>query len=54
MEKALTLPGGGCFAVGPGQFTDDTELALCQAYGLAGHAPSDGFPTESVATQYAW
>ncbi|KAI3430437.1 hypothetical protein D9Q98_005032 [Chlorella vulgaris] len=54
VEKALTLPGGGCFAVGPGQFTDDTELALCQAYGLAGHAPSDGFPTESVATQYAW
>ncbi|KAL4422714.1 hypothetical protein ABPG75_008911 [Micractinium tetrahymenae] len=54
VDKALTLPGGGCWNVGPGQFTDDTELALCQAQGLAGHLPSAGFPADAVAQQYAW
>ena len=51
---ALTLPGGGCWDVGPGQFTDDTELALCLAHGLAGQAPSAGFPADAVAREYAW
>ena len=50
----MTLPGGGCWDVGPGQFTDDTELALCLGHGLAGAAPSAGFPTKAVAAQYAW
>jgi len=31
---ALTMPGGGPHQVTPGQVTDDTELALCQAQGL--------------------
>lgn len=39
---------------GPGQFTDDTELALCLAAGLVGHPPSAGFPASRVARQYAW
>lgn len=34
------------------QFTDDTELALCQAYGLTGHAPSAGFPAEASPLCY--
>ena len=54
VEQALALPGGGCLNVGPGQFTDDTELALCLARGLAGQAPSQGFPASAVARQYAW
>ncbi|PSC73170.1 ADP-ribosylation Crystallin J1 [Micractinium conductrix] len=54
LERALMLPGGGCWNVGPGQFTDDTELALCQAHGLAGHAPSGGLPASAVAREYAW
>jgi len=36
-EKAracLTFPGGGPFGLGPGQVTDDSELALCLAEGL--------------------
>lgn len=28
------MPGGGVHAVGPGQITDDTELALCLAQGM--------------------
>ena len=54
VDIAMTLPGGGCWYVGPGQFTDDTELALCLGHGLAGAAPSAGFPTKAVAAQYAW
>jgi ADP-ribosylglycohydrolase len=54
VDVALALPGGGCWEVGRGQFTDDTELALCLAHGLAGHHPSAGFPADSVALQYAW
>ncbi len=50
----MALPGGGCWDVGAGQYTDDTELALCLAHGLVGHPPSAGFPSESVAAQYAW
>ena len=34
VAKALTMPGGGCWKVAPGQITDDTELALAQADGL--------------------
>jgi ADP-ribosyl-[dinitrogen reductase] hydrolase len=51
--RAMTMPGGGVFGVGQGQITDDSELALSLARGLLGHRPSDGFPLESVARQYA-
>ena len=30
----MTMPGGGCFMVAPGQVTDDSELAMCQLRGL--------------------
>ena len=29
VQKALTLEGGGHFDVGPGQITDDSEMAMC-------------------------
>ena len=28
------MPGGGVLGVGPGQITDDSEMALCLARGL--------------------
>ncbi|KAJ0391038.1 hypothetical protein P43SY_010614 [Pythium insidiosum] len=52
VDKAVQMPGGGIFKVGPGQITDDSELALALARGLVGQAPTDGFPLESVASQY--
>ncbi|KAL3662491.1 hypothetical protein V7S43_012346 [Phytophthora oleae] len=53
VSRAMTMPGGGVFGVGKGQITDDSELALSLARGLLGHQPSEGFPFESVAKQYA-
>jgi ADP-ribosylglycohydrolase len=35
VEKALSMVGGGCWRVAPGQVTDDGELALCLARSLA-------------------
>jgi len=29
VEKAMRLEGGGLLRVGPGQITDDSEMALC-------------------------
>ncbi len=29
VRRAMTMPGGGVFRVGPGQISDDSELALC-------------------------
>ena len=43
----------GCFNLGKGQFTDDTELALSLANGLLLHdGTSQSFPAEQVAQQY--
>ncbi|GLC40704.1 hypothetical protein PLESTB_000030900 [Pleodorina starrii] len=55
VERALTMPGGGVWGVGPGQITDDSELAMALATGLSGHEPAAGFPAEAVAQKYgAW
>lgn len=29
MEECMKMPGGGSWAVGPGQITDDSEMAFC-------------------------
>lgn len=43
----------GCFNLGKGQFTDDTELALSLANGLLLHdGSSHSFPAGQVAQQY--
>ena len=34
VDYALQFPGGGCFNVKPGQFTDDSEMALGMMRGL--------------------
>ena len=30
----MSMPGGGCHGVAPGQVTDDSELAMCLMHGL--------------------
>jgi ADP-ribosylglycohydrolase len=35
LEQAINMGGGGCFATGPGQITDDSELAISLAHALA-------------------
>ena len=49
VDDAMTLPGGGCWRVAPGQITDDGELTLCLARALAG----GGFDLERIAMSYA-
>ena len=34
MEQCMKMPGGGFFKVGPGQVSDDSELALCLMQGI--------------------
>jgi len=51
VEWAMSMPGGGVLGVAPGQITDDGELTLCLARGLAG---KKAFSIESIAIQYHW
>lgn len=52
-RRNIGLCNAGCFNLGKGQFTDDTELALSLANGLLLHnGPSQSFPAEQVAQQY--
>ncbi len=52
VDKAMTMPGGGVLQVAPGQITDDCELAICLARGLAGRSD---FEIERIASKYmAW
>jgi ADP-ribosylglycohydrolase len=53
-RAALRMPGSAMPYLGRGQVTDDTELTICLARGLAGHGPIGGFPLESVARQYSF
>lgn len=51
LEKAMTMPGGGPFALGKGQGTDNTELVMCLIRGLlAGDGKLD---LDAVAEFYA-
>jgi len=34
MDEVILMPGGGPFNLGPGQITDDSELATCMLSGL--------------------
>lgn len=34
MDECMTMPGGGPWDVGPGQVTDDSEMAMCLMSGL--------------------
>jgi ADP-ribosyl-[dinitrogen reductase] hydrolase len=53
---AMSMPGGGQLNVGPGQITDDSELALALAHALL-HADvdasdADEFPAQHVSQAY--
>lgn len=34
MTECMKMPGGGPHFVGPGQVTDDSELATCMMWGI--------------------
>ncbi len=34
VKEALDMPGGGIMNVGPGQITDDSEMAMCLLHSL--------------------
>ena len=48
---ATTFPGGGCFEVAPGQFTDDSEMALSLMNGLINAQANKNYQ-KSIAIQY--
>lgn len=55
VHKAMTMPGGGPHRLGPGQITDDTELALALADGLLrGRSTKSStiFPADTIANEY--
>ena len=52
VDEALAMPGGGVWEVGPGQVTDDSEMALCLLRGLETSAPP-ALPEEAIARAYA-
>ena len=54
----MGLPGGGPWELGPGQVTDDSELAMCLMWGLVeGNEESKEdeniMPTASIAKYYS-
>ena len=49
LQRALEMRGGGIWQTAPGQITDDGEMALCLAHGLA---QSPRFDLEAIARQY--
>jgi ADP-ribosyl-[dinitrogen reductase] hydrolase len=52
-ERAMNMPGGGQLQVGPGQVTDDSELAISLAIALYKSNPRDGLPIDEIASQYS-
>jgi ADP-ribosylglycohydrolase len=52
VAHALSMPGGGCWRVAPGQITDDGELTMSLLGALAA-APAAPRPREAAAKAYA-
>ncbi|MCO5569301.1 hypothetical protein L7F22_023013 [Adiantum nelumboides] len=51
-RQAMHMPGGGVLCVGPGQITDDSELAIALCHALSHRDPSLGVPTDAIARSY--
>lgn len=49
---AMQMQGGGSLNVAPGQFTDDSELAIHLLKALYDKDPTDGIPLSDVAKEY--
>lgn len=59
LQSAVRLDGGGNMGTAPGQYTDDGEMLMCLAQGLAGagrqQPATSSFPLDEVAAKYqAW
>ncbi|MCY3415018.1 MAG: ADP-ribosylglycohydrolase family protein [Candidatus Heimdallarchaeota archaeon] len=52
VHTVMKMPGGGILRIGPGQITDDSELAMCLLHGLRNEFPKYGFPAERIAEYY--
>lgn len=55
VERAMSLQGGGPYSLGPGQITDDTELAIALSDGMLRGAKASTrvtFPVDTVAQEY--
>ena len=50
--SAMCLEGGGPLGTAPGQFTDDSEMALALVRGIGDTPPEDPFPADAVASAY--
>lgn len=52
VEEALSMPGGGCWKIAPGQITDDGEVTMALARVLAAQKTFDvdrvGLPKRTV------
>lgn len=49
VDRALNMPGGGCWHTAPGQITDDGEMTIALARALADQG---GFDIEAIARSY--
>jgi ADP-ribosylglycohydrolase len=52
VAEAMTMPGGGKLAVGPGQITDDTELQICLGSALTSGDAVVGMPLKLIKELY--
>ena len=55
LKEAFEMPGGGPHKVGPGQITDDSELAMCLTWGLTRDNKDAGKATmdcDKIAAMY--
>ena len=58
MDACMSMPGGGAWACGSGQITDDSELAICFMHAIVqanqNTKPDEEFilPTKSIAHYY--
>lgn len=52
IDFALSMSGGGRLRIGPGQITDDTELALCLANTLVAAKSKYGMPIDNIKQSY--
>ncbi|KAH7306406.1 hypothetical protein KP509_22G009900 [Ceratopteris richardii] len=52
-RRSMHMPGGGALRVGPGQITDDSELAISLSRALSFKDPRLGLPVDAIARSYA-
>ena len=56
VDDAMKMPGGGVWKIGPGQVTDDSELAICLMSGIIKGCQESGrsvLDMDAVGRKYA-